>query len=409
MSDRARLEAYNSVKRIFGGAYSNLVLSDKSLQGLDRAFAENIMLGTVERKITLRHILSSMVQKEPQEDLAILLMTGIYQVMYMDRVPDSAACDETVNIAKEVFGRKSAGFVNAVMRNICRNKCEIAANIESSEGYIKYSADKELYKLFEKYYPEDTERIFQTFFGKPPMFIRVNTLKADAPKLRERIGGEIIGETCIKCDKTGDVLGLLDNGEFYIQGLASQEAVSLLGAKAGETVVDVCACPGGKSLGAAIDMENQGHVYSFDLHENKLSLIEDSAKRLGITVIETAKHDGRKAKAELIGAADKVICDVPCSGTGVMGSKPEIKYKSPEEFKGLYPTQKAIIRAASQYLKVGGEMVYSTCSVNKAENEEIVRDFIYNNSDFKLIYERTCMPYEAECEGFYMAKIVREK
>ncbi len=409
MSDRARLAAYNAVKRIFGGAYSNLISFGDDLTGLDRAFAESIALGTLERKITLESVISELLQKETGADVVYLLMTGVYQILYMDRVPDNAACDETVGIAKELFGKSTAGFVNAVMRTVCRNKNEIEKKIENSKGYIKFSVNEALFELIKSQYPNDYERIFSAFFGKSPTFLRINTLKADAETVAIKTDGRVLSKKTVVCNDAQKAISLLGNGEFYIQGAASQKAVEFLGAAPGDIVIDVCACPGGKSLGAAIDMNNIGSIFSFDLHEKKLPLIEKSAKKLGVSIISTSKHDARMPKDELIEKADKVICDVPCSGTGVMGTKPEIKHKSPDGFKGLYPTQRAIIRAASEYLKIGGTMVYSTCSINKKENEDIVHDFLEQNKRFRLVGEKTYLPFEEENEGFYMAKIIREK
>ncbi len=408
MSDKARIAAFHAVQRIFKGAYSNLIPMSEGLSGVDRAFAESLALGTLERKNTLSYILSFFVKKDTKSDILALLMTGTYQILYMDKVPESAACDETVKIAKQIFGKTAAGFVNAVMRNICRNKDKIQSDLQKADGYIRYSANEELYNLLSEQYPNDTERIFDSFFGKSPTFVHVNTLKTDAKTVADRIRGDVINDDCVVCANAQNALAEIDNGDFYIQGLASQKAVKLLGAKAGDTLIDVCACPGGKSLGAAIDMGNEGRIYSFDIHKNKLSLINKSAERLGINIINASEHDARRAKEELIGLADKVICDVPCSGTGVMGSKPEIKYKSPKDFNGLYATQRAIIVAAAKYLKIGGVMVYSTCSINKNENEAVVEEFLTENSGYKLVYEKTCLPFEEEHEGFYMAKLIRE-
>ncbi len=409
MSDKARLQAFKSVKRIFEGAYSNLLDFGNELKGIDRAFAENIVLGTVERKLTLEYIIDNQVARENDKDVIYLLMTGVYQILYMDRVPDNAVCDETVEIAKSVFGKKVSGFVNAVLRNICRNKQEIINRVNNADEHIRFSANKELFELIKSQYPDEYKRIFEAFFGKAPTFLRVNTLKSDALRVQKLIGGDIVDDTRILCENTGKAIDLIDSGEFYIQGAASQEAVKLLSAKPNDTVIDVCACPGGKSIGAAIDMENKGHIYSFDIHEKKLPLIKKSAEKLGISIISTQKHDGRTPHEAYLGIADKVICDVPCSGTGVMGSKPEIKYKSPDEFSGLYPTQRAILNSSSKYLKIGGELVYSTCSINKIENEETVKDFISKNDGFKLICEKTFLPFGNEKEGFYIAKIKREK
>lgn len=409
MSDKARLQAFKSVKRIFEGAFSNLIDFGNDLKGIDRAFAENIVLGTVERKLTLEFIIYNQIKRDCEQDIIYLLMTGVYQILYMDRVPDNAVCDETVEIAKELFGKSIAGFVNAVLRNICRNKQDVIESVLNSDEHIRFSVNNQLFELIKSQYPSEYARIFEAFFGKTPTFLRVNTLNSDAESVQKLVGGTIINDKRILCENTAKAVEMLDYGTFYIQGAASQEAVRLLGATANETVVDVCACPGGKSLGAAIDMNNEGKVYSFDLHAKKLPLIEKSAKKLGITIIRTEKHDARNPKDDLIGVADKVICDVPCSGTGVMGSKPEIKYKSPEDFKGLYPTQRAILNSASRYLKPGGELVYSTCSINKIENEDNVRNFLAGNDGFTLIYERTFLPFEEEKEGFYIAKIKREK
>ncbi len=408
MSDNARLAAFNTVKRIFDGAYSNLISVGDSLSGLDRAFAENIVLGTLERKITLEFVLDGFIRKDTKKELIYLLMMGVYQILYMDRVPDSAACDETVGLVKQIFGQKSVGFANAVLRGICRNKDDIIKKIQNAEGYIKYSVNKDLFDMIKTQYPDDAEKIFESFFGRTPMFLRVNTLRSDGTSVASAVGGQAVNNTAVICENPKNALDLIENGDFYIQGLASQKAVRLLDAKRGQTVVDVCACPGGKSLGAAIDMENDGRVYSFDLHKNKLPLIEKSAKRLGISIISTEAHDARNTKSELSGIADRVICDVPCSGTGVMGSKPEIKYKSPDDFCGLYPTQRAIINAAAKYLKIGGIMVYSTCSINKTENEEVIKEFLSQNKGYSLIFDETCLPFGDEKEGFYMAKIIRE-
>ncbi len=408
MSDKARLAAYKTAKRIFDGAFSNLISQNDGLSGIDRAFAESIALGTLERKVTLEFIISKVADKETNPDVLTLLMTGVYQLFYMDKVPDNAACDETVELAKKLFGKGTAGFVNAVMRNLCRNKTKILKDIENAEEHIVFSANKELFSLIKNQYPENYIDIFNAFFGKIPTFVRVNSLKSDAETVAQKLGGIVLSEKTVQCKNAADAVKHIDSGEFYIQGLCSQRAVELLDAQPNDTIVDVCACPGGKTLGAAIDTNNCGRIFSFDLHEKKLPLIEKSAKKLGISIITTEKRDAKTNKEELLGIADRVICDVPCSGTGVMGSKPEIKYKAPSDFEGLYNTQKAIIRSAAKYLKAGGTMVYSTCSINKKENEEVVNGFLCENPNFKLITEITALPFEDCREGFYMAKIIRE-
>jgi 16S rRNA (cytosine967-C5)-methyltransferase len=197
---------------------------------------------------------------------------------------------------------------------------------------------------------------------------------------------------------------MIDDGEFYVQGLSSQRAVEVLNASSGDVVVDVCACPGGKTVGAAMDMKNNGEIYAFDIHENKLPLIQKNASVLGISIIKTEKHNSKKVNEKYIGKADKVICDVPCSGIGSIGKRPEIRYKSISDINGLIDTQKNILSSSVNYLKKDGVLVYSVCSINKNEGEYLIKDFLMENKDFYLIYEETVLPSKG-CDGFYIGKI----
>lgn len=408
MADAARKTAFEAASRVIGGAYSNLLSFDKLEKRIDRAFAESIFLTTLERRITLTHIAEKYIKKETKSELLTLILTGLCQIFYMTKVPDSAACDETTEIAREVFGYDASRFVNAVLRSACRDREIIEKEIENGEEYIKYSVGKELFALIREQYPDNYKEIFEAFFGKSRCFLRVNTLKAKAEEVAKTVGGSVVNEKTVVCD-AADAVNHLGSSWFYIQGYGSQEASSALGAKKGETVIDVCACPGGKSLSAAINMVNEGKIYSFDIHENKLSLIEKSAKKLGISIITAEKHDGKSAKSELIGKADRVICDVPCSGTGEIGSKPEIRNKKPEDFERLYETQRAIAVSSAKYLKIGGTMVYSTCSINKKENEEAVKVLLSSDETLVSVEERTILPSFEIPEGFYYNVIKRIK
>ncbi|MBR4799431.1 MAG: 16S rRNA (cytosine(967)-C(5))-methyltransferase RsmB, partial [Clostridia bacterium] len=408
MADAARRAAYTAYRRIVNGAYSNLISFPKELTGLDRAFAETVALGTLERKISLEYAVAPFIKKETDQELLDLILTGLYQVFFMDRVPDSAACDETVKIAKDLFGARRSGFVNAVVRSAVRAKKERLEAIAEAGGHIAASMDKALYDMIKSQYPDKADAICRALFGAANTCLRVNGLVSNAAEVAALTGGRVINEKTVVGADASEAVKHLESGKYFIQGAGSQRAVERLGAQSGETVVDVCACPGGKSLGAALDMNNSGRIYSFDLHANKLPLIEKSAAKLGVTIIETAEHDARSAKTELLGKTDRVICDVPCSGTGEMRAKPEIKYKDPADFEGLYKTQRAILAAAAQYLKPGGKLVYSTCSINKKENEEAVSRFLAANPGFMLLREETMLPCDAEGEGFYTAEIIRE-
>ena len=397
-------------------AYSNLVMSDlKERYGFDRIerrFVKSLVLGVLERRLLLDHILSFFMTRKADADTQLLLRIGLQQQLFME-VPPSAACNETVKVAKKELDNTRAGFINAVLRNIGRNQKTVSEAIENAPPNVKYSVSESIYAMLSTQYGDKTERILAAFFGRKPLMLRVNTLKIATGELVEKlvrrgIEAEFLSETTVTVGKGSSVaIDRLSKGEYYIQGLGSQKAVGLLAAEKGQTVVDVCACPGGKSFGAAIDMGNVGRVISLDIHEKKLGLVDRYAEILGIDSITTRVFDSRKVCEELRGVADRVICDVPCSGLGVISAKPEIRYKKTDEFEGLYDTQHRIIRAAAQYLKKGGVMVYSTCTLNRTENEDVVAAFLDGNSGFELEYERVFLPYEEAGEGFYMARIVR--
>lgn len=410
MADPVRQSAYRAAKRIFEGAFSNLVFNGTDLCGTHLAFAKNITMGTVERRYSLEYALSLCTERNVDRDLSVLLCTGLYQILYMSKVPDSAAVNETVSLASELFGKKVTGFANAVLRKAANNKDDLKTHIENSDPWIKFSVNKELFELLKEQYPSECDSIFEAFFSERKHFLRVNTILSDSESVALETGGVAIDKKTVCCTDAKKAVEGVKSGHYFFQGLASQKAVSLLDAKQGVRVIDVCACPGGKSLGAAIDMNNCGELFSFDLHKNKLSLIQRSAAALGLDIIKTDVCDGRTGMSELFGTAQRVICDVPCSGTGEMGAKPEIKYKSPHSFLGLYPTQRAILSTASKYLVPGGKLVYSTCSVNKTENLEAVEAFLRSEegAEFSLGHFETFLPTGETGEGFFCAELYRK-
>ncbi len=409
MADLARKAAYDAIMRVEkDGAFSNLATARlRELSPLDASFATAICMGVLEKRRALDFLITRYTQKMPDGELLGLLRMGTFQIFYMDRVPDSAACNETVAIARSLYGAKRSGFVNAILRSLCREKDAAWASLSEQPAEIRLSFGDGVAALFREQYPDCYTQIMEAFGDKQPLRLRVNTLKADVSALAARLDAAADGAMLTVSDKQAEAVRGLVDGDYFVQGYGSQSAVRMLGAQAGDIVFDVCACPGGKSLGAAIDMQNRGLVKSMDIHGNKLPLIEKSAKKLGISIIETSVHDAREAKPSLIGKADRVICDVPCSGLGVIGSKPEIRYKDPAEFAGLYPTQRKILASSAQYVKTGGTLVYSTCTLNKTENEEVVRGFLALHGGFSLTDEHTCLPFDGSGEGFYAAKLVR--
>lgn len=373
------------------GAYSNIGLLSADLSGVDRAFCTELIKGVTERRRTLDHIISRYVNKKPDGKITELLRMGVYQIIFLSRVPDHAVCDESVKMAKQI-NRGSAGFVNAVLRSVCREKENIILSLSSLPESVYFSVSDSIFELVKSQYPDEYKDIFEAFFEKRPVTVRANTLK-DTPYI------DGVNENTNMAD--------IEKGLFFVQGLSSQQAVKALDAKPGMTVIDLCACPGGKSFGAAIDMKNEGRIISSDLHKNKLSLIQQGAEKMGITIIETLKRDARVTDESLIGYADRVICDVPCSGIGVIGTKPEIRYKNASDFKGLYSTQEKILENALLYLKKGGRAVYSTCTVNKCENSDIINKVVKNKDGYRLVSERTILPGNGY-DGFYIAVIERD-
>ncbi len=417
----ARKCAFEAICRVIdGGAYNNIALSglyDKyALTSDDKNLCGNIVKGVIERKITLDWLiedLSAFPIDSLDKKVLNLLRMGLYQILFLDRIPDFAICNESALIA-DSFGKKKKGFVNGVLRSACRKKKELKQKISESPEYIKYSLTKELYLLLCSQYGDDVKKICEGYFEKGGNALRVNPLKTTASRLALKL--EEMGAVCEKISERtivvkenfGLVLHLVEDGEFYVQGISSQRAVETLSAKSGDYVIDVCACPGGKTLGAAMDMGNKGEIVAFDIHENKLPLIEKNAKALGISIVKTEKHNSKKINEKYINKADKVICDVPCSGIGSIGKRPEIRYKSLEDINGLIETQKDILSSSVHYLKEGGKLVYSVCSINKNEGCLLVKDFIDNNEGFDLLSEETVLP-KSGCDGFYIAEIVKNK
>ncbi len=411
MTDKARQCAYHALRRVWEqGAYSNIVLAEAmkkyALEGKDRAFCSALVYGAAERLLTLDYLITT-VAARPAEKIQGTVLTalrlGMLQIFFM-KVPDMAACSESVALLRD---KGEKGFVNGVLRNACRRRDELAKLLETAEDSVKYSLSPQICQLIEKQYPEEAKNIMASFYNENPLCLRVNPLKTSVESLKEKLNAECVEglPNALTVKSNSEVaLEAVSEGLAIVQGLSSQTAVALLDAKPNMTVVDCCCCPGGKTLGAAMDMQGRGKVYAMDLHANKLSLVKRTAEKLGITVVELAAHDGRTPKEDLQGVADRVICDVPCSGIGAIKGRPEIRYKDMESTAALINTQRAIVRSAYTYLKVGGRMVYSTCTINKEENEKILHEFVAE-SGAKLVSEQTVLPNQEGFDGFYMALV----
>lgn len=422
MGDKARETAFSVIRNIFErNAYSNIELANAmkaaELQGKDRAFCALVVNGVAERALSLDFFvskLSSVPAGKLDKDVITALRMGLYQIFYTE-VPDSAACNESVALIRE---KSKRGFVNAVLRSACRRREELAQELEKAELGIRFSVGEDVCRIIKRDYGENTEGILKAFFDVNPSIIRVNTVRTDKEGLAKRLeseGAELFeaasSENALIVTKGASaVIKACDEGLCFFQGLSSQRAVRALDVKRGQTVIDMCACPGGKSFGAAIDMGAEGKVLSFDIHANKLSLIKNGAERLGLSaVISAEKRDGRERFDELLESADRVICDVPCSGIGAIKGRPEIRYKSFGELSSLIQTQRAIAANGFSYLKAGGVMVYSTCTLNKEENEDAVRQLLSTAENAVLLEEETVLPTEKYHDGFYIARIFKKQ
>ncbi|MBQ8351537.1 MAG: 16S rRNA (cytosine(967)-C(5))-methyltransferase RsmB [Clostridia bacterium] len=418
-----------------GDRFINLVLEDERVAALsskDRRFLTALLYGTVERLLTLDYYIEQLANR-PLKNMAPhtrrVLRLGLYQLCFMDGVPDHAAVSETVALAGS---RAERGFVNAIMRTAQRapERLALPAGDVARRLSLTYSFPRSTVRHFLREYGEEmSEKILAAFNETQPLTLRVNTPRISRAALLTalREAGYAAEETVyspvgIRLGESVDPTSLpgFAEGHFFVQDEASQIAVAALGACPGALVVDTCACPGGKSFGAAMDMGDRGTLYAFDLHESKLPLIEKGAARLGLSCVRPSVHDGENAKNELCNKADYVICDAPCSGLGVLGKKADLRYRGGERLESLPPLQQRILDAAAQYVRPGGALVYSTCTLNRAENEDVRAAFLASHPNFEAVPfsvgaleapTGSCrlLPPVHQTDGFFIAKFKRKQ
>ncbi|MBQ9087126.1 MAG: 16S rRNA (cytosine(967)-C(5))-methyltransferase RsmB [Clostridia bacterium] len=400
-----------------------LLSSDLSDQ--DRRLCAALVYGVTERRITLDYQIARLSSRSPDSlDLSAktALRLGLYQLIYMDRIPPHAAINESVSLV----GRKASGFVNAVLRAYTRDpglRLPERGDDPVFHLSVTYSVGLPLVrKLCDAYGIERTESVLRAFCEAEPLTtLSVNTLAISREALAERLPSPTPTEySPVGLSVRGAVRSLygFEEGLFFVQDEASQLCVEALGAEPGETIMDICSCPGSKSFGSAIRMQNRGRILAFDLHAKKLPLIESGAKRLGITIISPAVRDGRDPLPEWFERADRVLCDVPCSGFGVLAKKPELRYKDPAASHALPDIQLAILENACRYVKSGGVLVYSTCTIFPEENENNIARFLERHPEFSLSpfhagelpvprgYE-TLLPDTHPTDGFFIARMIR--
>lgn len=436
----ARLTAVKLLLKMESSAsYSNILLdsalSEQGLSEREKAFAAALFYGVTERRLTLDYIIeqnSRIPFRKLEKEAVAVLRTGFYQLLYMPSVPESAAVNESVKLCRKLKAFGAEGFVNGMLRSFIRNGKQISFEglDEVKTLSLKYSCPEWIAaKWLREYGEENAIKAMEASLGAPPLYARVNSTKVTDDELVNLLKKEGVKAErnprlngCIRLEKAGEIeqLEAFKAGLFHIQDVSSQLCCLTLRPIVNETVIDICAAPGGKTFTLAELMGNNGRVLSLDLYDGRVNLIAEGAKRLGLRIVEAKQNNAVKFSEELP-QADRVLCDVPCSGLGVIRRKPEIKYKSEEEFEELPRLQRAILEVSSRYVKEGGTLVYSTCTLSRAENDEVARDFAENHPEFSPIvqtipYEgaennsmRTFFPEKDGGDGFFTAAFRRIK
>lgn len=389
-------------------AYSNIAV-DRALADTEcdnKALATRLVYGVIERKITLDYVISQYLTEHTKPKVKILLYIGAYQILFMDKIPNSVAVNESVELADCVRVGYYKKLINAVLRKIADSDFDINT-VEDLE--IKYSCPKPLInKWIKAYGMEKALSVLEAINNKPPVFAIPNSLYVDAVELQyelldEGIDSQIYEDVLIITSSFNlNTCRSFKNGLFYIEDYSSYLCAKRLSCTEGDIVLDVCSAPGGKTFTLAQNMNNKGKVYAFDLYEHRVDLVKAGAQRLGLSNIEFGVNDATVFNDNLP-KADKILCDVVCSGFGIIRRKPEIRYKNLDEIKELPNIQYDILQTSSRYLKNGGQIIYSTCTLNNAENENVVSKFLDNNDNFSLIEQKTIFPCENGGDGFFWA------
>ncbi len=387
-------------------AYSNLSmnkhLKDVKLEPVDRRFITEIVYGVIENKIYLDYMirLLSKIKINKLNIVVInILRIGLYQIIFLDKIPTFAAVNECVQLAKK-YDFRSSGFVNGVLRNYTRSKDSIKIpDFEDSPILhlsIKYSHPNWLIeKWINEFGMNDTIGLLKANNETPPLTVRTNTLLISKEELKEELSkekieahdGKYMNEAInlSNVDRINDLV-TYKRGYFQIQDESSMLVAHVVDPKPGDKILDVCAAPGGKSTHMAQLMENNGYILARDIHQHKLKLINDNAERLGISIVDTQCFDAKELDTNLVEKFDKVLVDAPCSGLGIIRRKPELKYtKKPDNIEDITELQLIILTNSSQYVKKGGYLIYSTCTITEEENSGIIERFTRCNSDFEVV------------------------
>ncbi len=398
------LKIFTSIMR--DKAYSNIALKKQldltELNKLDKALVTEIVYGTLKNLIFIDWILDQFIKSNKNKIKPViedLLRCGTYQIMFLDRVPDSAVCNESSELGRKYGHEGIVKFVNGILRNISRNKDKIKYPDKDAERskYLSVTYSYPIWiidKWTSEYGESFCEELLMAGNETADLCVRINYIKIKKEKLMDILekedisveGGRYVEEAIyLKGISALEERKSFASGYYQVQDESSMLVAHILNPKPDDLIIDVCSAPGGKSTHIAEIMENQGSVISRDIHPHKMQLIERNAKRLGINIIKSEVYDALKLDKTLVGKADKVLVDAPCSGLGIVRRKPDLKYNnSPGTLEDLEKMQLEILKVSSEYVKKGGVLVYSTCTINNNENIHVVEKFLDLNKEFFL-------------------------
>ncbi len=406
------------------GAYLNLalidVLSSSRLDSRDSGLCTEIVFGVQRNRRYIDNIienLSSIKLKKISVWILNILRIGVYSIKFLDKIPQSATINECVKLSKRYGHAKSSGFVNAILRKVTVSGDFLPKTGTDEYLSVYYSYPDWIVGKWKSEGVKDIEPLLKAGNETPPTYLRRNLLKGDF-EIPEGIEKATLGQNAYVYTKSGAFHGgeLQKNGYFSIQDVASQLAVEALEVEKGMEVLDLCAAPGGKSEYISELMGNCGHVLACDLYPHKTELIEKSAERLGIEIIETRVNDAEKFNSEFEEKFDRVLLDAPCSGLGIIRRKPDIKWtKGATDCSALAKTQYKMLRNAMRYVKKGGMLVYSTCTISRMENEQMAETFLRENKNFEPLptdymnKKGYCqlLPNTFGTDGFFIARFIR--
>lgn len=430
MSMCPREAAINALYKIEkDGTYSTKAIVDAANRfdgAQDRAFVNELTMGVLRNKMRIDYIIeaySKIKLKKISPWVLQILRTGIYQLVMMDKIPPSAACNEAVKLASKYAHKAARGYVNGLLRNVARNLDNLPTpKRENTTEFLSvmYSCPSWLTeKLISQFGESTCEEILADSLLPHPTMIRANSFKTTPNELIDILQKEgICAEQSADVPQCLIIRGAIDinssdaykAGYYTLQNINSMRAAIALDPKGRETVIDVCAAPGGKTTHIAELMQNDGKVLGMDIHSHKIQLIERAAERLSLSCVSAVVHNSEELKEELRGIADRVLADVPCSGIGVIHKKPDIKWnRKPSDIDALCETQLKILNSSAEYVKAGGILVYSTCTILKEENSDIIADFLNSHTEFEKVSEELYLAHKTGGSGFYICKLRKVK